>query len=147
MDGLLTQERSARGDCDDGGDAWVHRRSRRRTCKCIVSVKRAGFHITGPWSRVPGGVFRIGGLASEGVLVVWSCRYNVWPSIRTYYSSVWVHGKTLPLQVHITPLGGSCAPINEPTSHQESNILFFPLWKWSTKYSYFCINVTVVTQN
>ena len=45
--------------------------------------------------RVPGGIFHIGGLASEGVWIVCYLRYTVWSSVRTYYSSVWVHGQTL----------------------------------------------------
>ena len=39
---------------------------------------------------VPGDVVSIGRLASEDVLVVWYHGLTVWPSICTYYSSVWL---------------------------------------------------------
>ena len=45
--------------------------------------------------RFPGGIVCICRLASEGVLVIWYRRLNIWPSVRTYYSSVRVHGHTL----------------------------------------------------
>ena len=53
-------------------------------------------HVTGLRRGVPGGVFCISGLASEGVLVVWSCIQTVLLSVSTYYSSVCLHGQTLP---------------------------------------------------
>ena len=49
--------------------------------------------------RSPGGIVRTGRLESVAVWVIWSCRYTVWPSIRTDYSCGWIHGQTLPLQV------------------------------------------------
>ena len=52
---------------------------------------------TGAKEGVPWGVVRIGGLASEGVMVIWYFRLTVLPSVCTYYSSVWVHVQTLPL--------------------------------------------------
>ena len=73
MGGILTQQCSARGDFDGDVDVRGHinSRSRRRS----VSVKRAGFHVTGPWrGGVPWGVVCIDRLASEGVLVVCYCR-------------------------------------------------------------------------
>ena len=52
--------------------------------------------------QVPGGVTRTIVLASEGVRFIWSRRYTVLPSVRTDYSSVWVHVQMLPL--HIAPV-------------------------------------------
>ena len=46
---------------------------------------------------VPGGVVRSSVLASDGVWAIWYCRQTVWMPVRTYYSSVWLYGKTLPL--------------------------------------------------
>ena len=57
----------------------------------------------GAMDWVPGGVVRIIGLASESVLVVWTHRWTVWPSVRTYYYSVWMHGQTILLH---TPKNG-----------------------------------------
>ena len=58
----------ALSDCDGGGDAQGRRRRRRRSIKQVRV--RAGFHVTGPKRGVPGGVVHIGGLLSEGVMVV-----------------------------------------------------------------------------
>ena len=45
----------------------------------------------------PRGVVCIGGLTSEGALTIWSRRKTVWPSLRMYYFSLWVHVQTLQL--------------------------------------------------
>ena len=51
MVGILTQRCSACCDCDGVRDARAHRSRRRRSCRRSVSVKRAGFHLMGSWSR------------------------------------------------------------------------------------------------
>ena len=53
--------------------------------------------VTGTRKRVTGGVIPIVGFAIEGVQVIWYRRYTVWPSMRTYYYYIWVHGNKLSL--------------------------------------------------
>ena len=68
MDGLVTQ-RGDSGYHDDGRDA----RGRRNICRlsrsprCSMSVKRAGFHVTGTWRR---------SLGASLVLVNWQVRVS-----------------------------------------------------------------------
>ena len=62
---------------------------------------------------VPGGFVCISELASESVMVIWYCRYTVWWSVRTYYSSIWVHEHTIPLQ---TPKRYAYTYFNRPHS-------------------------------
>ena len=76
--GGLVMRRCAReygGNSDSGGDARVRRHSRIHRCRCSVSMKRAGFHVTGLLNEaVPGVIISSGGLDSEGVKFVWSHR-------------------------------------------------------------------------
>ena len=45
--------------------------------KCIFNKFEYSGGCNGAVNRVPGGVIRIGGFSSEGVLVIWSHRYTV----------------------------------------------------------------------
>ena len=55
--GWLVTRRCACGDHDDGGGARVLSRRRGRRSRHSVSVKRAGFHVTGPWRGFQGVLF------------------------------------------------------------------------------------------
>ena len=66
MGGLLAQRCSSCSDREGGGDA----RGRRR----IVETCSGRIPCNGAVKRVPGGVVCVEGLASEGVLVIWSHR-------------------------------------------------------------------------
>ena len=50
--GRIVMRWSDRGNQNGGVDAWICICSRRCSCSCrrSVSVKRAGFHVMGPWS-------------------------------------------------------------------------------------------------
>ena len=90
--GGLVMRRCAReygGNSDSGGDARVRRHSRIHRCRCSVSMKRAGFHVMGPWSGSLGGVVRIGGLA-RGLL--WSSGIVYIPSDRLYVHTIPIYG-------------------------------------------------------
>ena len=72
-------------------------------CSCFfISIKLNVFRVIenetcngAVYRGVPGGVVCIGRLVSEGVLVVCSRRYTAFPSVCTYYLSIWVYEQTL----------------------------------------------------
>ena len=71
-------------------------------------------HVMGLMWRVPMGFVCSGGLASEGVWVIWYCRYTIWQYICTDYSSLWVHGQTLLLHISFKLFNGIIKWISPP---------------------------------